>query len=529
MGEADRFEAEERPQAVRLREIEADLAASLDPALRAEFADLFAIQRTILAEEDRTQQTPPREAATLDRATYDALLAICLGDPENKTPGRVPFHGTWYSVDTAALRRTPKAASFAMRGGPKQGRFDRGYLVQIGVGLLALVILLAIAWRPTQRPATAHLAPAPLLVNGSATNRWMPIVLTLPAATGESMIFAVQPVEASAWPAIPASPQTAGWRVDLAWPLELCLPRAAMPPAGTQVQIRSAHGAPERTYHLRAAHDTTGRTPPSLRLRACDGDVMLVGTLTQTLPAPHAALGEAQALLDMPSVAVVEIVARGPAVDAAIPAGRVQVEVVVQQAATADHADHADPPAALDWSAVRPELLLATGQTTGMSAPPQQEAAGRMRVRFLIPTIDAPVEALWRISDLTTGAVRDWRLTIPVPPTRESYLSEWLRVEPPQATQHDDGRLDLTLLLATTDGAPLALRYEDIRVTHDEASLPLPAMTQTDLTVSADEPLTVTCTVIPARGADGDLTVAIGHTRYAIVLPIRHTTGGGMP
>ncbi|RRR65747.1 MAG: hypothetical protein EI684_22260 [Candidatus Viridilinea halotolerans] len=512
------FDAEERPQAIRLRAIEAHLVAAMSSELRAEFADIFEARRAFFVEKHRRDHgNVPRDAASFDREAYDSLLDMCQGDPATSRPGRVPFQGKWYSLDTAALNRTPKAASFAVSR--KRGGVDRAYFIQVGGAGILLVVILAFFFWPEQRPVTAlPTTPAAVAVNDAPAAIWMPMQLTLPSATGAMTTFTVQAVDAAGWPPSAPASQTAGWRSAVAWPLELCVPRAVMPPAGTQVQILSAHGAPERTYHLRAAHDTTGRTPPSLRLRACDGDVMLVGTLTQTLPAPHATLGEAQALPGIPTLAVVEIVARGPAVDAAIPAGRVQVEVVVQR--------EPDASVVLDWNTVRPELLVATGQVAGMSAPPQPEGAERVRLRFLIPTLDAPVEALWRISDLTTGAVRDWRLTIPVPLTRDAYLSERLRVEPPQATLHDDGRLDLTLLLATTGGAPLALRYEDIRVTHGEVPLPLPAMTQTDLTVPADESLTVAFTVIPMIDTDEDLIVAIGHRRFAVTWA---ATGGGAP
>lgn len=507
--DAAAFDLDDATQAGRLREIEAQLAAVIPAKDRQEFQAVYDAQLAALSEQDRQQGGAARDTVELERMAYDALLAICQGDPATNTPGQVPMQGRWYRIDTAALRRAPKAASFTVAA--KKSAANR---TQTIVGVVAIVVLLigyfVVLPALTEQRSTAAVTRPVVGVNGASAELWQPIHIAVVPAAGEPIPILIRPVTEAAWPSAPAA-TTAGWRAAAPWPLELCLPRAAMPTETDRVQLHSAGGAPVRTYQLAATRASAGSEPTALIIRDCGGDERLsrYGTLIETTPLPLASLGEAQVLPGTPSLTVEAVQVRSSDHDAGIPAGRVQIAVRVRAETSL-----------ADWNAVRPEVTLATGVNLTLSAPPTRDAAGQTVLTFLAPAFATPTTAIWQVSDLASGEVRRWRLPLPVPQSRLAYLGERLQVEPPQVVQGDRGTLAITLRM-TTDGEPLPLRDTDIRVQQGAVVLPIPAWPLDAGTVFPDRPFELTIEVTPPQ--PGDVTVTVGRAAFDLVLPQAQT------
>lgn len=508
-GEDAAFDLDEAHGIARLREIEAQLGA-LPSAARAEFQSVYDIKRAEVV--DRLERAPQAgrvrtgavDVFEVEHTAYRELIAICQGDPAQSRRGEVPLDGEWYEVDTRALQQVPGAERFALGSPSRRANWTN---VAVVLGLVALVgVYFAI--QPRQgRAAVAEAAAPPVMIENVAATPWRPLAMAFtggaPPAGDERVEMPVAAVAYDDWP--PPSPVEGGtWREGTSWPVELCLPRGLLRPDVVGLHLVSAGDAPARDYRLSTA--PVGPGPSSLVLRDCSGDLALTryGTVEVTAPPFAAAPGEMMSLPGGLAITLESLQVVGPSQDDLLPAGRVRVLAV----ATGEGVS--------DWSALRPTLLLASGEAAALSASPESGDDGRTVLTYLINTFDAPTPVAWQVNDLSTGRMARWRSTLPPPPSRLAYLSEVLHVGDLRASLIQPGQVRLTVPLRNRGERPLTIRYDDISVRQDTETVPLPVFSQEAIAPGASAELTLDV-VLPNQGATAVVTV--GRAVFELQLP----------
>ncbi len=509
-GEDAAFDLDEAHGVARLREIEAQLAA-IPSAARAEFQSVYDIKRAEVA--DRLERAPQAtrgrtggvDVFEIERIAYRELIATCQGDPAQGKRGEVPLDGEWYEVDTRALRQVPGAERFALGRPSRRTNWTN---VAVALGLVALVGLF-IAIQPRQgRAATAEASGPAVMVENVAVTPWRPVAL---AFVEPALVEGDAPVEIpiataahGTWPALPPS-EGAAWREGTVWPIELCLPRDMLRPDAVGLRLLSAGDAPARDYRLSSSPGGPG--PSSLILRDCGGDQSLTryGVVEAAAPLPAAVPGETLSLPGGPAITLESFQVVGPSQDDLLPTGRVRVQVV----ATGD--------GVRDWSALRPTLLLASGEAAALSASPESGDDGRTVLTYLVGGFETPLSVAWQVSDLATGRMARWRSTLPPPPTRLTYLDEVLQVGDLEANLIQPGQVRLTVPLHNRGARPLTIRYDDISVRQGSEPVSVPAFGQEAGTVAAGASTELTLDIVPPR-PDAPVLVTVGRSVFEVQL-----------
>ena len=505
------FDLDEAHGAARLREIEAQIAA-IPAAARAEFQVAYDLSRQEMAERlERTANGRPGgdDVFAAERAAYQELIAVCMGDPASGTDGEVPLNGEWYRFDTRALRQVPGAERFALGRAGRRANWGN----YIGIGLVVVVAafpLVSRQLRPSGQGTTAIVGAPAVLVENVAVVAPRPLTLAFVAAApdgatdaGGGVEIAITPVAYGAWPHPADAAGTAAWRTGTGWPIELCLPRDQLMPTATGLRLMSAGDMPPRRYHLRAAVD--GASPASLVLRDCSGDTRLTryGSVVEVAPPVTAAVGASQTTPDGSTITLDSVAVVGPS-QVALPSDRVQVQVTVRGTGVTD------------WASLRPSLLLATGEEVSLSATIGDAAAdGSVNLAYLVTTFTHPLEAAWQVTTSATGQVTRWRFTLTPPPTRRAYLDQTITLVPPQATRTGIGQLRLALRVRNTGTAPLTMRADDLVITQGPTPVLVPALDPATTTIAAGATGAITLDLTlpdPSAGA----TLTIGRVAYAI-------------
>jgi hypothetical protein len=204
----------------------------------------------------------------------------------------------------------------------------------------------------------------------------------LAIAIGETEL-PVTVVDADTWPAAPAG--AVGWRAGRVWPMEICLPKGALPrPLPESVAVRGANGAMDRAYHLTAE----ARSRADLRLAQCGSDDLLAyGTLESTTSQAITAIGVARTVPQLGAITLANVRVVIARQDAAIPADRAHILVVLTT------------PEGVDWPLWLPILRMVDG-SEARAATIQRSAGATTTITYDVQmaSLAQPADALWQIT-----------------------------------------------------------------------------------------------------------------------------------
>jgi hypothetical protein len=492
----------------RIQLLEDELAV-IPPGARETFQRAFEAQRLELLEQERADKARRGDRSVdsdphvLDLQTFDALLVRCMSDPTQQGRGGVPMEradgeAAWFYFDTAILRQVPKAETFALSAQASTAAERRKNLLAL-VGVLVIgVIFYSLVFAPTGPAAAIQVEPetAPaVLINDAPLAPWAPIAVRV---ADDAPTLALTPAPYTPWP----RPGASAWRQGTAWPVEICLPRDALPIDAAALTLSSAGAAPERRYRLAAQR----RADPDLILSDCAGDPQLIryGVLERVQPLGSAAPGATQTVAGA-AITLTEISIVGPGDDPTLTLDTALVTVSVR-------GDVAD------WEALRPTLILPNGENRpGSRASADAAPDGMAALRHLIPLPTQPLTLAWELTDPATGAVVRWRTTAPAPLSRAAYLQRFLEVASPSVRQLPGGGVQLQFAVTNTGATPLTLRTSDIEAAQAGVPLTIPPLSGAAeaLPVGVLTPITLDLLVEPGV----PFTVTLAGAAYTISLP----------
>jgi hypothetical protein len=497
---AERQVAFERDEtlAAHIRQAHAVLDG-LPHARRALFDELYEARRqelhaTPAAAADGVANDPDR----VERTALDALLHEATGGDDPTGWGIVPIREgsaiTWYEVNVAALQAAPTAATYAL-GAADEGQMRTRYaLAGLLIGGGVLFLLVWFLW-PRNQTALTPAAPSAATVNGAPIASWPIIGLRVESA-------GITPTTLSVGTS--ATGQTdAIWDAEHLVPLRLCLPIDVLNSA-TSVTLLSGDGHPDRIYTI----TPDARPRPDLLLRPCSGDASpRAATLAQIVTPPDAAPGETHTLADGETATLAALTLSGPGDDPTLPTG--QARLVVQAEAQFT-----------DWAAYAPTLLLANGQTL-LPAEAPVITAGMTTLHYLISLPTADTTVVWSLTPPDTQRPSRWRTTISVPPDRATVVQQAIRlsnVEPERVAS----TLTLTVTVQNARNLPFILTRDDIRLTRETATEPLPLTLPEPAALSAPLAPGATRTLVLSAALPSALTdpliLTVGAQRVRLTL-----------
>lgn len=440
-GAIDAFEgrtpAQERAEAARAR------LAALPADRRELFEAIYAQDR------QQTQHRLDAEAqvrgGTVKRADPDEVARLTLtrlheearglhrNDRRGMVPRGKPDAVKWLALDLTEIAHAPPSeVDYQLAGNGQVNR--RSLIVNLsfaGLALLAIPVLLFLLQQPGQTATPVRLPTG----NGSALTPWP---VTAVDSIGGAWTLPVQPV-GGRWPAACAG--SACWQEGSFRPLQLCLPAEHLANLSV-LRVQSADGLPTRIFAVGAGD---GRAA-DLVVSPCSGDradvAPLAGQLQAVEPAPELAPGA-----EAPQgFRVSAITTRGRGEDPTIAEGSLQLTVVVH-----------DPDTTRDWGALAPTVLLADGSTASPSGTTQDGEARRLT--YLIADQREPFDVRWQVT-LADQVVR-YRATLEPPPTRDTVLRTWLRVDD-LAVAPSQQTMAVRLTLHNTATSPLRVEQADL-------------------------------------------------------------------
>lgn len=442
----------------------------------------------------------------VDRETLNALVNEAEGrasaDGWGQTPLGTPEQPEWYRVDVAALNDAPSAALYALG---QSAAVDRRRRLILLAGLIAACTLLLAIWliwpaTPAQPPHTQF---APALVEGvPVTQVWQPQTIILRASDTEIASLPVLPASATTTAETLTQPG-AIWRDAMVYPLSFCLP-AALLQQSTEALVISSDGVPERRYRL--SDERAGNS--DLVLESCDQEkdaaIPRYGQLVETSAPVDAAIGERQQLTSATWLTVRAIELTGTGEDPALPAGQARLRVTVEVTGDAP---------ALDWPALAPTLLLASG-TALLPGTIEQQPDGVV-LTYLAPAPEATGALLWMVTPPANDRVLRWRATIAPPPDRDRALYESLVVEQVLAAPETAASVLITLRIVNQGNIPVTLTPADFMLARADTPISLPAMTglTEPLPPGAQRDLAFT---LPLSTLSQPLTLAIGSRQFRL-------------
>ncbi|MFV9505967.1 MAG: hypothetical protein AB4911_15555 [Oscillochloridaceae bacterium umkhey_bin13] len=479
--------------------------AALEPTQRQLFEAVYAQERQEV-QEQRLQARPAGAAARpidpdeVGRVALEHLLreAQGIGTEHGRglLPRGKPDEIRWYGVDVAALAAAPTAAAYAVGG---DAATDRQRMLRV-VGGGAVVILLALLWMVVPRGGTASVRAGlpPVLVNGVAAQPWPLTELELAGPTWDAPLrLPVVAVTTAVWPQPKSAEAQAFWREGSLHPLRLCVPGAALATA-TELLLPALGEHPARRLSL----DALDGSVPAVLIEPCErgsAGTPLAGTLQTVLAAPDLAVGAVAQLDATQTLAVADLRVSGPGEDPALPTGQARVTVVVTA------------PASLDWPALRPTLLLPSGEALLPGAT--EATSGGAALHYLVALPTEPLMVAWSVTDRMTGVRFRWRVTLDPPPTRAVVLRAALTVRSLAAVRGPTpGSLDVQITLTNQGPTQLTLTPEDVSLLAQDRLLASadPATVRSPLAAGETRRLILTA---PSQAR---MVLRVGMARYAL-------------
>ncbi|MDQ5851351.1 MAG: hypothetical protein M3380_04625, partial [Chloroflexota bacterium] len=374
------------------------------------------------------------------------------------------------------------------------------------LGLIAgllVVGIVAVWWTWPRSGAAAAVPPATEVhVNGQAAERWAIGTVIIIDGADRRTPLPVTGTESLVWPALIKDEQRAWWRTTALHPLQLCVPDALHRAA--QVLELASSDAPTRRYILAPADP--GR--PDLLLHTCgsqSGAETRYGTLEGIVS--H---------LDQPLGTPATVGARGPVLrvegvdvlgggqDPQLPPDNYRVVVRVIA------------PAAVDWAALAPRLVLQTGLSLIPSAPIAEPDGNEVvEIPYLAPAWQTPVEAAWSLTDPHTKAEVRWRVTLDPPGSRADVLRAALDITVAGRQASASGAVTVILQLRNTSATTVVLTQDDLVITQHDRPLPVPEPGAAGLAI---KPLEARTLELPLREIDlaEDVIVRVGAAGFRL-------------
>jgi hypothetical protein len=438
------------------------------------------------------------DADIVEREALTSLQLQATGGPAGER-GYVPMgDGKWYEVHVPSLRDVPDAADYSVISVDQAGNKQRAAVI---VSLLALMVLgVWLTWPRSVETRSGTQRPA-LEVNGTPTQPWTLREADVVHTTGALVTLPISATAVLPRPRMPQDRATAFWHMAMSYPITICLP-PEQTKAATALRLRSGGDLPVRVYALQA----TAPDQPDLVVAACSsGTTQLYGRLTGIESAADHVVGHAVMLEDGSLLRVRSVMVVGPAQDRTLAEGQQRVDVVVERPAGDE--EH------IDWSALAPTLLLASGE----SLLPSETAivSGSIDLRYLIPALVEPVDAAWTLSSSLTSQQR-WRVRLEPPPTRTALLQRALRVSNVAAERRDGGGgVRITFQVLNTGPDPLQLAADDIRLLHGATQLSIPVLPELETALAPNERRSVTLDLAGVAQAQ-TLEFGMGADRFRI-------------
>jgi len=315
------------------------------------------------------------------------------------------------------------------------------------------------------------------------------------------------------WPSVGPGAQDAWWDTTALYPLQLCVPAGVLATAHA-LELRGGADLPTRRYALEPA----GVSRPDLMVYACGSEAASAprpAVLTDTTVPPDHSLDEAVVISpNGPVLTVAEVQVIGAAQDPQLPAEHYRV--VVRVAA----------PAAVDWVALRPRLVLETGLELIPSDPVTERAASEMvEVAYLAPAWHAPMTAAWSVTDPRTDVEARWRVTLDPPRSRAAVLRDALDITVTSRQGPEPGSATVIMKLRNTSTTTLVLRDADVAVTQGERIIPVTMVGRAGLAINPGEARTLEA---PLQGIDRahEVNVRVGAAGFRLRL---EQEGGAAP
>jgi hypothetical protein len=400
-------------------------------------AECQRIQRTLDAE-------APVRGGTVKRADPDEVARRALtrlheearglhrSDRRGMLPRGKPDAVTWLALDLSDLTQAPPSETDYQLVADRQGA-RRSLIVNLSLATVALLAIPALLFL-LQQPTAPTVGAGQPSANGAVLTPWP---ITAVSAGDGAWRIPVETVE-TRWPA--ACADRACWQANSFRPLQLCLPAERLRDLPA-LRVAAADGLPTRVFTLNGVNPNAA----DLILHPCaeaPEHTPLFGLLHTVEPWPDHALGARAPQ----GFRVTTMTTRGRGEDPAIADGSLTLTVVLH-----------DPDTNRDWSALAPTVLLADGAIASPSGTIQD--GDTRRLDYLIADQTEPFPVRWQVT-LADQVVR-YRATLEPPPTRDSVLRTWLRVEnltvaPSQQT------MAVGLTLHNTAPAPLVVEQTDL-------------------------------------------------------------------
>lgn len=425
----------------------AEAAKQRIAALPAEKRELFDF--VLEAERQRIQRELDAEApvrgGTIKRADPDEVARRALtrlheearglhrADRRGMLPRGKPDALKWLAIDLSDLTQAPPSETdYQLAAGRAVNR--RSIIINLGLAaaaVVAIALLTLLAQQPGQTAAAVRLPTG----NGSPLTPWP---VTAVSSSDGDWTLSVQSVDLP-WPADCA--ERACWQEGSFWPLRLCLPAERLANL-TALRIESDDGLPARVFTL----DTTDGREADLVVSPCDREAAEVASRAGQLQALVSATELAPGAAAPQGFRVSAITTRGRGEDPTIADGYLQLTVVVH-----------DPDATRDWGALAPTLLLADGSTASPSGTTQDGEARRLD--YLVADQTEPFDVRWQVA-LADQVVR-YRATLEPPPSRDTVLRTWLRVDNLAVTPSQQ-TMTVRLTLHNTATSPLRVEQAEL-------------------------------------------------------------------
>jgi hypothetical protein len=404
-------------------------------------AECQRIQRTLDAE-------APVRGGTVKRADPDEVARRALtrlheearglhrADRRGMLPRGKPDAVTWLALDLSDLTQAPPSETDYQLAADRQ-RTRRSLIVNLSLATVALLAIPAMIFL-LQQPIAPTSGVGQPAANGALLTPWP---ITAVSAGDDAWRLPVEPVD-TRWPAActSATAEAACWEHGSFRPLQLCLPAEQMSNLPT-LRVAAADGLPTRVFSLTGVntHDADLILHPCAEMPE---QPPLFGVLHTVEPWPDHALGARAPQ----GFRITTMTTRGRGEDPTIAEGSLTLTVVLH-----------DPDTSRDWSALAPTLLLADGTIASPSGTIRDGET--RRIAYLIADQTEPFAVRWQVT-LADQVVR-YRATLEPPPTRDTVLRTWLRVEDLTAAPSQQ-TMAVQLTLHNTAPSPLVVEPADL-------------------------------------------------------------------
>ena len=324
-----------------------------------------ARQQRVRHELEQAQRDAGRHHVTADADVVEAtaltqLVDEAQGRVENEKGqlgwGLFPWtDNKFYQVEIAKISATPDDASYDASSETAAASARTRSLRLIPVVLIGGFLLMYLMWPKSS--ASAASTSAQLTVGDAPIQAWRVTTAVGIDTSGTVTTYPLTEHSGTTWPRLRGDAPAGRWHTNAAYPLELCLPDAALATL-TTLRVQGSGDTPERSYEV--ASDAPAR--PDLRIASCGaaaGTWSRYGMLTDTVPLATHQLDEAVTLPGDVQLTVTDVAVRGPAQDPATPANRAEIRLTVTTSRS------------LDWSGITTLLTPQSGDEVGPKVPRQ--------------------------------------------------------------------------------------------------------------------------------------------------------------